>query len=171
MPDGQTRAAERGSHPATVPKATASGHAVVLQRQGRHLQITDRGSRDGVFVNELRLLPNRARTLSAGDTLSFGGWLTFTIYSDSPLATNPAQPVRSPSRQARPRTTSQPATPAAGSSAGPGRRCRCGQMAGPNASFCMACGARLKDTCPQCQSSVEAHWKVCPRCGHRLAPA
>ncbi len=64
----------------------------------------------------------------------------------------------------------QPAVPiyAAGNTACPA----CGKLTtSPMATFCMHCGAKLGQPgqCPQCQTALEPAWKVCPRCGMRLA--
>jgi len=70
-------------------------HAQIIQQgQGHH--ILDLGSRNGTFVNGLRLLPNVPRPLRDGDAIRFGNATTFT-YTNESLSYTPTKAATLPS--------------------------------------------------------------------------
>lgn len=87
LPSGQTTVGRGSLNSIVIDAESVSRHHAVLTRDGETVRLHDLGSRNGTFVNDVKVL---ARRLRHGDTIALGDCLMRFLDSE------PTQPVSGP---------------------------------------------------------------------------
>jgi pSer/pThr/pTyr-binding forkhead associated (FHA) protein len=81
LPKGQTTVGRGSLNSVVIDAESVSRHHAVLMREGDTVRLHDLGSRNGTYVNEVRV---QARRLRHGDTISMGD-CTLRFLADTPM--------------------------------------------------------------------------------------